>query len=64
MYYSHIQDIIKLEMEAHLNTAFKHFYLFIKEFNLVEAKEMAPLETIIETFERQLKEYDAKKANV
>jgi hypothetical protein len=43
-------------MEAHLNTAFKHFYLFVKEFDLVDKKEMAPLHHIIDKFEIQLKE--------
>lgn len=41
IYYSHAQEVVDLGVEAHLNTAFKHFYLFIKEFDLVETKEMA-----------------------
>ena len=52
---------MKLEMEAHLNTAFKHFYLFVKEFDLIETNEMAPLKTLIEKFEQQMKEFDLKK---
>jgi len=47
IYYSHVKEIIDLGVEAHLNTAFKHFYLFIKEFDLVEKKEMAPLSDLI-----------------
>src|SRR5689334_4149180 len=48
IYYSHTQEIVDLGLEAHLNTAFKHFYLFIREFNLVESKEMEPLQHVIE----------------
>lgn len=28
---------------AHLNTSYRHFLLFINEFNLVDTKELAPL---------------------
>jgi MOB kinase activator 1 len=48
IYYSHFQKIVTLGEEAHLNTCFKHFYYFIEEFNLVERKEMAPLQDLIE----------------
>lgn len=47
IYYSHAREVMDLGIEAHLNTAFKHFYLFIREFNLVEEKELVPLETKI-----------------
>jgi hypothetical protein len=36
-----------LGVEAHLNTAFKHFYLFIREFDLVQMKDMEPLKEAI-----------------
>jgi non-ribosomal peptide synthetase component F len=42
LYYSHAQEIVNLGIEPHVNTAFKHFYLFIVEFNLVEQKELEP----------------------
>ena len=51
MYYSHAQEVINLEVEAHLNTGFKHFYLFAKEFDLIPMKEMAPLDHIIKKIE-------------
>ncbi|KAL5252528.1 hypothetical protein ACHWQZ_G015341 [Mnemiopsis leidyi] len=47
IYYSHFQDVINFELVPHLNTLFHHYVLFSQEFNLVEDKEMAPLETLI-----------------
>jgi MOB kinase activator 1 len=63
IYYSHAQEIIDLGVEAHLNTAFKHFYLFIQEFDLVDPKEMAPLHHLIDKINNQLREKDAMDAN-
>jgi hypothetical protein len=40
--------LTKIEAEAHSNTLFKHFYYFVKEYNLVEEKEFAPLADLIE----------------
>lgn len=37
---------------AHLNTCFKHFIYFILEFDLVDAKGMAPLEGFIDKFQK------------
>jgi len=48
IYYSHFQKIVTLGEEAHLNTCFKHFYYFIEEFSLVDKKEMAPLQDLID----------------
>jgi len=47
IYYSHFNKIVSLGEEAHLNTCFKHYYYFIMEFNLVDKKELAPLEDLI-----------------
>lgn len=33
-----------LRSTAHLNTNYRHFYLFVSEFGLIDKKEMAPLE--------------------
>lgn len=46
MYHSHIEKIITLGAEPHLNTCFKHFMYFILEFSLVERKELEPLAEI------------------
>ncbi|KAJ9456564.1 MOB kinase activator-like 1-like protein C [Diplonema papillatum] len=42
IYFSHFIHIRRLEEEAHLNTAFKHFCLFAMEFKVVEPQEMLP----------------------
>jgi len=47
IYYSHFSRIVNLGEEAHLNTCFKHFYFFIVQFQLVDPKEMAPLDDLI-----------------
>ena len=54
IYYSHAQEIVDLGVEAHLNTAFKHFYLFIREFDLVDPKEMAPMQYHIDKINAKL----------
>ena len=43
IYFSHFAQIKRLDEEAHLNTAFKHFCLFAMEFNAVDATEMLPV---------------------
>lgn len=43
IYNHHFAQICALSLEAHLNTSYRHFLLFIREFNLVEQKELAPL---------------------
>eukprot|EP00270_Netrium_digitus_P001445 TRINITY_DN11568_c0_g1_i1.p1 TRINITY_DN11568_c0_g1~~TRINITY_DN11568_c0_g1_i1.p1 ORF type:complete len:212 (+),score=54.65 TRINITY_DN11568_c0_g1_i1:235-870(+) len=49
IYHSHFQKIVSLKEEAHLNTCFKHFILFTHEFSLIDMKELAPLEELIES---------------
>ncbi|CAI5467847.1 unnamed protein product [Closterium sp. NIES-64] len=49
IYHSHFQRIVSLKEEAHLNTCFKHFILFTHEFNLIDNKELAPLEELIDS---------------
>lgn len=48
IYYSHFEKVVALGEEAHLNTCFKHFYYFVTEFKLVDKKEMAPLQELID----------------
>lgn len=48
IYYQHFQDVEALKEEAHLNTSFKHFILFVQEFNLIEANELQPLHELID----------------
>lgn len=47
MYLSHMQKIVALGEEAHLNTSFKHFMYFVQEFDLIDKKELAPLSELI-----------------
>lgn len=50
IYHSHFNIITQeLGEEAHLNTSFKHFIYFVKEFNLVDRKELQPLSELIES---------------
>ena len=49
IYHSHFPKIVSLGEEAHLNTSFKHFIFFVQEFKLIEPKELAPLQELIDT---------------
>ncbi|KNC85024.1 hypothetical protein SARC_02778 [Sphaeroforma arctica JP610] len=49
VYHSHFNKIVSLGEEAHLNTSFKHFIYFVQEFNLIDKKELAPLQELIDT---------------
>jgi MOB kinase activator 1 len=48
IYYEHFNQVIQLQEEPHLNTSFKHFIYFVQEFDLVEKKELAPLQELID----------------
>lgn len=48
VYLSHLDRIHDLGASAHLNTCFKHFIFFVKEFKLIEDDELQPLEMHIE----------------
>ncbi|PKI85667.1 Mob1p [Malassezia vespertilionis] len=43
MYNHHFAQVCALHLEVHLNTSYRHFLLFVTEYNLVDPKEMAPL---------------------
>jgi MOB kinase activator 1 len=47
IYHSHFPKIVSLGEEAHLNTSFKHFIYFVQEFDLIDKKELAPLQELI-----------------
>ena len=40
IYYQHFTDIVENKTEPHVNTSFKHFYLFSEEFGLIEKREL------------------------
>lgn len=48
IYYEHFNQVCQLQEEPHLNTSFKHFIYFVQEFDLVEKKELAPLQELID----------------
>ncbi|ODM86691.1 MOB kinase activator 3A [Orchesella cincta] len=41
--YIHHFDRSSPGAEAHVNTCYKHFYYFVNEFHLINAKELEPL---------------------
>lgn len=43
IYNHHFAHVCALSVEAHLNTSYRHFLLFITEFDIVDPKELAPL---------------------
>lgn len=48
IYYNHLQDVKRVGAEAHLNTSFRHFILFAKEFDLIPEDQQTPLKDIIQ----------------
>ncbi len=50
-----------MDGEAYLNSTFKHFYYFINEFKLIEAKELQPLIDVINNLVNRDKEKSEKK---
>eukprot|EP00793_Prasinoderma_coloniale_P001475 PRCOL_00005250-RA len=47
MYHSHFHTMCSLGEEAHLNTCFKHFIFFVQTFDLIDKRELAPLQELI-----------------
>jgi MOB kinase activator 1 len=48
IYHQHFSQVVQLGEEAHLNTSFKHFIFFVQEFSLIERREQAPLQELID----------------
>lgn len=48
IYHHHREDIRSIGAEAHLNTSFRHFIYFTKEFKLIPEEQLAPLKEIID----------------
>ncbi|KAJ6239391.1 mob kinase activator-like 1 [Anaeramoeba flamelloides] len=61
MYHNHFTEIISLGEEAHLNTSFKHFVYFITEYRLIDKKELAPMQDLINSFLENDEEMKTKK---
>lgn len=45
LHFTHIQE---MGAEPHLNTCFRHFILFVREFDLIQPEELAPLDQLIQ----------------
>ncbi|EPB89058.1 maintenance-ploidy protein MOB1 (MPS1 binder 1) [Mucor circinelloides 1006PhL] len=48
IYHHHYDKILSLHEEPHLNSLFAHFISFAKEFDLLEKKEIQPLQELID----------------
>lgn len=48
IYHQHFSEVVRLGEEAHLNTSFKHFIFFVQEFSLIDRRELAPLQELID----------------
>jgi len=46
--HSHGQALVDLECDAHFKFCFTHFMCTVKEFDLVEVSELAPISELIE----------------
>lgn len=51
VYHHHLNEFIKQNAEVHLNTSFKYFGMFVREFHLISRKEEAPLRKLLEKSE-------------
>lgn len=48
IYHHHYDKILSLHEEPHLNSLFAHFISFSKEFDLLDKKELFPLQDLIQ----------------
>jgi len=44
VYIHHFDRLVAIGAEAHVNTCYKHFYYFVRQFDLVSERELEPLE--------------------
>ena len=47
IYHEHFDEVVQLGKEAHLNMSFKHFIFFVQDFELIDKRELAPLQELI-----------------
>jgi MOB kinase activator 1 len=48
VYHHHLTHVRMAKIEAHMNTSLKHFIYFVREFNLITAKEWEPLRDYVD----------------
>eukprot|EP00698_Gefionella_okellyi_P006112 TRINITY_DN1556_c1_g1_i2.p4 TRINITY_DN1556_c1_g1~~TRINITY_DN1556_c1_g1_i2.p4 ORF type:complete len:135 (-),score=26.71 TRINITY_DN1556_c1_g1_i2:689-1093(-) len=53
IYHHHYQQLEQLDLDKGLNTAFKHFVCFAKEFDLIGTDEMAAMDEWIGRLDRR-----------
>lgn len=56
IYCHHFSIVVALGEEAHLNTSFKHFIFFVREFDLVEDRELGPVRELVDSMMASEKE--------
>jgi len=61
-YLGHFEVIRDNGAEAHLNCCFKHLLFFVKEFDLVEPRDLSPLQALIQKFVEAAATSDAIRA--
>lgn len=49
MYHNHLDSYVALHAESHLNFCFKRFIFFVKEFQMIDQKELNALRKLIQT---------------
>lgn len=54
LYYSHIEEIVDLQLHPHLNTIFIHFMYFDNRFSLLEARDTGPLDDLAQAMNLNL----------
>eukprot|EP00026_Physarum_polycephalum_P017418 Phypoly_transcript_18638.p1 GENE.Phypoly_transcript_18638~~Phypoly_transcript_18638.p1 ORF type:complete len:191 (+),score=16.83 Phypoly_transcript_18638:114-686(+) len=52
IYHCHWEKVKVLGAVVHINSCFKHFYYFSSEFDLIDPKDMEPMQNIIEKLEK------------
>lgn len=53
IYWNHFEKLVHLSLEAHWISYFSHFISFIREFDLLDSKELEPLSMLIDNLEQQ-----------
>uniref|UniRef100_A0A7N8XK86 MOB kinase activator 2a n=1 Tax=Mastacembelus armatus TaxID=205130 RepID=A0A7N8XK86_9TELE len=48
LYWAHFKETVALDLQGHLNTLYAHFIVFVREFNLVDAKETCIMDDLSE----------------
>ncbi|KAI9209897.1 cytokinesis-related protein [Polychytrium aggregatum] len=63
VYHNHLRELETIAVAPHFNTCFKHFILFVNEFDLVDQKELVPLMSIVDQILQQNPEEPAAGDN-